>query len=81
MSCVRRVPYACAVVLGVPLALAAHVAEPAVPVVPGAALLTLVLAQVPLPPRRERPLYPRQRSELDRHLERRARRIRGGEAD
>ena len=81
MSCVRRVSFARAAAFGVPAAVLAWAVEPAVPPVPTAALLTLLLAQVPLPNRRERPLYPRQRSELDRHLERRARRIRSGEAD
>lgn len=81
MTSVRRVPYACAAAAGVPVALAAWALEPSVPPVPAAALLTLLLAQVPLPPRRERPLYPRRRSELDRHLERRLRRPREGDAD
>ncbi|HEX8004516.1 MAG TPA: hypothetical protein VF519_17645 [Mycobacteriales bacterium] len=73
----RRVPYACAAAVAVPLAVLARLVEPAVPPVPAAALLTLVLAQVPLPSRSE-PLHPRRRSELDRHLDRRVRR---GEAD
>jgi hypothetical protein len=64
----------------VPVAVLARLLDPAVPPVPVAVLLTLVLAQVPLPSR-PKPLYPRTRSELDRHLERRARRIRRGEAD
>ena len=78
VTSVRRLPYACAAAVGVPAAVLAWAAVPAVPPVPAAALLTLLLAQVPLPPRRERPLYPRRRSELDRHLERRLRR---GDAD
>jgi hypothetical protein len=72
------VSYAWAAGIAVPSAAAVWAAVPAVPPLPLAALLTLVVAQVPLPKRRERPLYPRRRSELDRHLERRVRR---GEAD
>ena len=78
MTCVRRLSYAWAAGIAVPAAVLAWAAEPAVPPVPVAAMLTLVLAQVPLPPRREGPLHPRRRSELDRHLDRRVRR---GEAD
>ena len=78
MTYVRRLSYAWAAGIAVPASVAAWAFEPALPPVPLAALLTLVLGQVPLPPRREGPLYPRRRSELDRHLERRVRR---GEAD
>jgi hypothetical protein len=74
---VRKLSYAWAAGLAVPAAALAWTVESAVPPVPVAALLTLVLAQVPLPKRSE-PLHPRRRSELDRHLDRRVRR---GEAD
>ena len=76
----RRIPYGWALAAAVCLAAAAELAVPVVPAVPLAALLTLVIGQVPLPPRREGPRTQRPaRSELDRHLERRARRSR--EAD
>ena len=78
MSYVRRVPYAWAAVVAMPSAAGLWAYAPEVPPVPAAALLTLLVAQVPLPKRRERPLNPRRRSELDSHLERR---IRRGEAD
>ena len=74
MNAVRRVSYAWALGIAVPAAGVAHLAAPALPGVPVAALLTLVLAQVPLPSRPEAPLTQRHpRSELNRHLERRRR--------
>lgn len=75
----RRVGYAWALAAAVCLAAAAELVAPVLPGGSVTALLTVLVAQVPLPPRREPPLTERPpRSELDRHLERRARR---GEAD
>lgn len=77
----RRVPYVWALAVATCLTSAAEYVAPVTPELPVGALLTLLVAQVPLPARREpeQPLTARpRRSELDRHLERRARR---GEAD
>lgn len=81
----RRIPYGWALAAAVCLAAASELVVPVVPAMLLAVLLTLLVAQVPLPARREGPRTQRPpRSELDRHLERRARharRARRGEAD
>lgn len=77
----RRVSYVWAAVVAGCLTATAELTLPPTPAAPLFALLTLLIAQVPLPSRRrsERPLTSRHpRSELARHLDRRARR---GEAD
>ena len=75
----RKVSYAWALVTAVCLAAVAEWLTPVTPAVLLTALLTLLVAQLPLPRRPEPPLTRRPaRSELDRHLERR---VRGGEAD
>lgn len=77
----RRVSYGWALVAAVCLAAATELTVPVVPSGLLAVALTLLIAQVPLPAKRpvEKPLTQRPvRSELDRHLSRRARR---GEAD
>ncbi|HVF06278.1 MAG TPA: hypothetical protein VNA20_15660 [Frankiaceae bacterium] len=76
----RRVSYAWALAAAACVAGAAELATPVTPGVPLAALLTVLVAQVPLPKPPEEPLTQRPpRSELDRHLDQRVRRARGGE--
>ena len=79
MTYVRRLSYVWAAAVAVCLSTVAEVAAPVVPALLLVPLLTLVLGQVPLRARAERPRTQRpQRSELDRHLSRRASR---GEAE
>ena len=78
----RRVSYVWALAAAACLTAAAELVAPVTPVLPVVALLTVLVAQVPLPDPPEEPLTRRhRRSELDRHLDQRARRARGGEAD
>ncbi|HWL38086.1 MAG TPA: hypothetical protein VNQ77_18005 [Frankiaceae bacterium] len=75
----RRLSYVWAAAFAGCLSAAAEVAAPVVPALMLVPLLTLLLAQLPLPARAERPRTQRPpRSELDRHLSRRASR---GEAE
>jgi len=76
----RRISYAWAAAAATCLAGAAELTFPVVPAVMLGALLTLLIAQVPVPePRRPEPPLTRrrERSELQRHLDRRARRSEG----
>ena len=77
----RKVSYAWALAVATCLTAVAEWRTPVTPELPLAALLTVLIAQLPLP-RRRRPDPPRSRrparSELERHLDRR---VRGGEAD
>jgi hypothetical protein len=76
---VRRLGYRWAAAAAVCFAVAGRVLSPHVPVLTLAAALALALAQLPVElPERRRPTTRRaRRSELARHLERRARRTGG----
>jgi hypothetical protein len=74
---VQRISYAWALAAAACLAAAVELVAPVMPGLLLTALLTLLVAQVPVPPPRspQPPLTRRpRRSELDRHLERRVRR-------